>query len=74
MSELKKQAAEYPELADPDDADSSVADGRSTAAVSAVGTPLTSAAGSGQQKLKLTFNATGNKDGAMTNGTASDDE
>lgn len=64
----------YSELADPDDAGSSVADGRSTAAASAAGTPLASTGGSGSQKLKLTFNATGNKDGTATNGTASDDE
>lgn len=63
----------YSELADPDDVGSSAADGRSTAAASAAGTPLASAGG-GSQKLKLTFNATGNKDGAATNGTASDDE
>jgi hypothetical protein len=70
---MKKQAETYPELTDPDDAASSVVDGRSTAAASAAGTPLASTAGS--QKLKLTFNATGsNKDGAVTNGTVSDDE
>ncbi|KAK2766022.1 hypothetical protein FQN54_007537 [Arachnomyces sp. PD_36] len=72
VAELKKQAETYSELADPDDAGSSVADGRSTAAASAAGTPLASAGGS--QKLKLTFNTGGNKDGAATNGTASDDE
>lgn len=66
ISEIKKQLENYPDFANPDEADA--ADGQSTA-VSGAGTP------SGQPKLKLTFN-TGNRDSAneTNSGAVSDEE
>ncbi len=77
ISKLKEETESHPELQDFEDPNSTPADGRSTAAVSSVGTPMaSSAAGSGQQpKLKLTFN--GGKDGYANggeSGEASDDD
>ena len=73
VTKLKEETESHPELQDFDDPNSTPADGRSTAAVSSVGTPL--AAGANGQKLKLTFN--GNRD-VYTNGgdsaMQSDDE
>ena len=66
LSKLREETAEYPELQDFEDSTS--ADGRSTAAVSSVGTPMANGHAGGQ-KLKLTFNK-GHTDG-YTNGGGS---
>ena len=75
ITKLKSETDSYPDFQDFDDPSSTPADGRSTAAVSSVGTPLAYGGANGQQKLKLTFN--GNRD-VYTNGgesaMASDDE
>lgn len=74
IAKLKEETATHPELQDFEDPHSTPADGRSTAAVSSVGTPMASGANIGQTKLKLTFN--GNRDG-YTNGESgmqSDDD
>ncbi len=67
VAKLREDTERYPELQDFDD--STPPDGRSTAAVSSVGTPMASGPNGGT-KLKLTFN--GGRDTYM-NG-ASDDE
>ncbi|KAL9612428.1 MAG: hypothetical protein Q9167_002976 [Letrouitia subvulpina] len=70
---LKQETENHPELQDFDDLSSTPADGRSTAAVSSVGTPI--ASGSAAPKLKLTFN--GNRDvymNGMDSGMQSEDE
>lgn len=70
---LKQETENHPELQDFDDWSSTPADGRSTAAVSSVGTPI--ASGSAAPKLKLTFN--GNRDvymNGMDSGMQSEDE
>ncbi|KAL1957692.1 hypothetical protein VTO42DRAFT_5669 [Malbranchea cinnamomea] len=67
VTELKKEAEDYPHLADFDDV-GSTGDGRSTA-MSGAGTPLASTVSSGP-KLKLTFN----KANGDSNATASDGE
>ena len=70
VAKLKEETAKYPEFQDFDDPNSTPADGRSTAAVSSVGTPLASGGMNGQ-KLKLTFNGNANGNGThdmYTNG------
>ncbi|MCJ1476820.1 hypothetical protein MMC13_005489 [Lambiella insularis] len=68
VAKLREETAKYPEFQDFDDPHSTPADGRSTAAVSSVGTPLASG-GTNGQKLKLTFNGNGSANHDMyTNG------
>ncbi|MCJ1288249.1 hypothetical protein MMC26_007604 [Xylographa opegraphella] len=70
IAKLKEETAKYPEFQDFDDSNSTPADGRSTGAVSSVGTPLASSGMNGQ-KLKLTFNGNANGNGThdmYTNG------
>lgn len=67
MAKLKEDTEKHPQLQDFDD--TTPGDGRSTAAVSSVGTPMASGA-NGAPKLKLTFN--GGRDG-FANGV-SDEE
>lgn len=70
MAKLKAETEKQPEFQDFEDANSTPADGRSTAAVSNSGTPMPLGNG---QKLKLTFNRNGMTNGA-DGGMASDDE
>ena len=74
IAKLKEEIEAHPELQDFEDSSYTPIDGRSTAAVSSVGTPLTSGANSGQTKLKLTFN--GGKEGYANgdNGQHTDDD
>ncbi|KAL8868750.1 MAG: hypothetical protein Q9198_008076, partial [Flavoplaca austrocitrina] len=58
LSKLKQETANYPEFQDFEESRSTPADGRSTAGVSKVGTPMPP--GSGAPKLKLLFNGTRN--------------
>jgi len=70
---LKEETAKYPEFQDFDDPNSTPADGRSTAAVSSVGTPLASN-GTGGPKLRLTMNGNGNGNGnSNSNGNGGHD-
>lgn len=74
MAKIREETEKYPEVQDFDDFNSTPADGRSTAAVSSVGTPMASGAGGGP-KLKLTFN--GNRDAYISGGASamhSDDD
>jgi hypothetical protein len=59
---LKEETAKYPEFQEFDEPSSTPADGRSTAAVSSVGTPLASN-GTNGPKLRLTMNGNGNGHG-----------
>ncbi|KAI4289614.1 MAG: hypothetical protein L6R35_001125 [Caloplaca aegaea] len=70
VAKLKAETEKQPEFQDFEDANSTPADGRSTAAVSNSGTPMPLGNG---QKLKLTFNRNGMTNGA-DGGMASDDE
>ena len=69
MKKLTEATAEFPEWQDFDDA--TPADGRSTAAVSNAGTPM-SGNTNGGTKLKLTFN--GNRDGLANGDEGMSDE
>ncbi|KAL8949070.1 MAG: hypothetical protein Q9222_004795 [Ikaeria aurantiellina] len=74
VKKLREESEDHPEIQDFEDSNSTPADGRSTAGVSNVGTPMPSGNG-GAPKLKLTFN--GNRNGFMNGGDSgmqSDDE
>ncbi|KAL8815489.1 MAG: hypothetical protein Q9223_005370 [Gallowayella weberi] len=70
VARLKQETEDQPEFQDFEDSNSTPADGRSTAGVSNVGTPMPS--GNGVPKLKLTFN--GNRNGFANGGMQSDEE
>lgn len=66
IAKLKDETEGHPELQDFENPNYTPADGRSTGAVSSVGTPMATGVGGGGPKLKLTFN--GNRDGYMNGG------
>ncbi|KAL8782529.1 MAG: hypothetical protein Q9213_005294 [Squamulea squamosa] len=73
LAKLKQETENHPEFQDFEESSSTPADGRSTAGVSNVGTPMPS--GHGAPKLKLTFN--GHRNGYANGGDSgmqSDDE